>query len=74
MAIPYSRRVIVQVGIQVCSSACSVRNRGTLDAQGYKSVGYSKLIPLLIEAIKAQQIQIESQQAQIEALKGSPKE
>ena len=53
------------------------------DAQGYKSVDYSKLTPLLIEATKAQQVQIEllksqdeakqaqieSQQSQIEALK-----
>jgi hypothetical protein len=36
------------------------------DAQGYKSVDYSKLTPLLIEATKAQQVQIEGQQAQIE--------
>ena len=53
------------------------------DAEGYKSVDYSKLTPLLIEAVKelkaqdesleaqdeARQAQIESQQNQIEALK-----
>jgi hypothetical protein len=38
------------------------------DAEGYKSVDYSKLTPLLIEATKAQQAIIEKQQAQIEAL------
>ena len=38
------------------------------DAQGYKSVDYSKLTPLLIEAVKAQQAQIKALQARIEAL------
>jgi hypothetical protein len=38
------------------------------DAEGYKSVDYSKLTPLLIEAIKGQQAQIEALQARIEAL------
>ena len=38
------------------------------DYEGYKSVDYSKLTPLLIEAIKAQQGQIKAQQTQIEAL------
>jgi hypothetical protein len=37
---------------------------------GYKSVDYSKVTPLLIEAIKEQQQQIESLRAEIEAMKG----
>jgi hypothetical protein len=38
------------------------------DAQGYKSVDYSKLTPLLIEAVKGQQAQIESLKAENEAV------
>ena len=39
------------------------------DAAGYKSVDYSKFTPLLIEAIKEQQAQIELLRKEIEALK-----
>ena len=39
------------------------------DADGYKSVDYSKLTPLLIEAVKEQQVQIEMLQAEIADLK-----
>ena len=38
------------------------------DNEGYKSVDYSKLTPLLIEAIKAQQAQIEELKERIETL------
>ncbi len=36
---------------------------------GLKTVGYMGLIPILVEAVKTQQRQIEAQQAQIDALK-----
>lgn len=39
------------------------------DAQGYKSVDYSKLTPLLIEAVKEQQTQIEALKVEIKELK-----
>jgi hypothetical protein len=39
------------------------------DNQGYKAVSYEKLTPLLIEAVKEQQAQIEELRAQIEELK-----
>ncbi|MBL7775019.1 MAG: tail fiber domain-containing protein, partial [Saprospiraceae bacterium] len=38
------------------------------DADGYKSVDYSRLTPVLIEALKAQQQQIERLNAQVEKL------
>jgi hypothetical protein len=38
-------------------------------ADGFKSVDYAKLVSLLIEAVKDQQQQIESEQVQIEELK-----
>jgi trimeric autotransporter adhesin len=38
------------------------------EMDGYKGVDYAKLVPLLIEAIKEQQKQIEKQQAQINQL------
>jgi hypothetical protein len=38
------------------------------DAGGYKSVAYQNLVPVLVEAIKQQETQIRSQQAQIETL------
>lgn len=37
------------------------------DAKGYKSVDYSRMTPVLVEAIKEQQIQIDQQQEQIDA-------
>ena len=40
----------------------------TIDKDGYKSVNYIGLIPVLIESIKEQQKQIEEQQQQIEKL------
>jgi len=43
------------------------------DSDGYKSVSYEKLTPVLLEAIKAQQAQIEALQTQIETLKGEMK-
>ncbi|OFX73138.1 MAG: hypothetical protein A2X12_03860 [Bacteroidetes bacterium GWE2_29_8] len=39
------------------------------DSKGYKSLDYSKLTPLLIEAIKEQQKQIEEMKKEIEELK-----
>jgi|GEM_PF-6028955 len=39
------------------------------DHEGYKSVDYSKLTAVLIESIKEQQLQIDHQQQEIEALK-----
>ncbi|MFT3934509.1 MAG: tail fiber domain-containing protein [Chitinophagaceae bacterium] len=39
------------------------------DTKGYKTVDYSKMAPVLIEAIKEQQGRIATQQAQIDALK-----
>jgi hypothetical protein len=38
------------------------------DAEGYKTVDYSKLTPVLVEAIKEQENQIEQQQTQIDFL------
>jgi trimeric autotransporter adhesin len=39
------------------------------DANGYKSVDYGRLTPVLVEAIKEQQKQINAQQLQIDELK-----
>jgi hypothetical protein len=39
------------------------------DRNGYKSVNYNGMIPILLESIKEQQLQIESQQKQINELK-----
>jgi len=39
------------------------------EENGYKSTNYSALIPVLIEAVKEQQVQIEEQQKMIEELK-----
>ncbi|MGA1868578.1 MAG: hypothetical protein ACMUJM_08510 [bacterium] len=39
------------------------------DAEEYKSIDYSKLTPLLIEAIKSQQAQLEELKAQNNLLK-----
>ena len=41
------------------------------DDKGYKAVDYTKLVPLLIESIKAQQTQITRQQVQINDLKAT---
>lgn len=38
------------------------------DAAGYKTVDYSKLTTVLVEAVKEQQTLIQSQQAQIDFL------
>lgn len=43
------------------------------DAKGYKSVDYSRLTPILVEAIKEQQIKIDNQQKIIEELKAENK-
>ena len=39
------------------------------DTNGYKSVDYGRLTPILVEAIKEQQQQIDAQQQQINELK-----
>ena len=41
----------------------------TTDANGYKSVDYGRLTPVLVEAIKEQQKQIDAQQQQIDELR-----
>lgn len=41
----------------------------TTDARGYKSVAYANVVPVLVEATKAQQAQIEAQQRELESLK-----
>ena len=41
----------------------------TKDSQGYKMVAYDKLAPILIEAVKEQEMQVKSQQNEIGALK-----
>ena len=38
------------------------------DQDGYKSVDYTKLAPLLIEAIKSQQKQIDEQEERLNAI------
>ena len=40
-----------------------------IEGEKYKTVAYEKLVPLLIEAVKAQQIQLDQQKAEIEQLK-----
>jgi hypothetical protein len=42
---------------------------GSKSGQDYMTVKYDRLVPVLIEAVKEQQLQIESQAAQIEELK-----
>jgi hypothetical protein len=42
----------------------------TTDADGYKSVDYSRLTPVLVEAMKEQQAQIEALKAQVAAQAG----
>ncbi len=44
------------------------------DPNGYKAVEYSKLTPVLIEAMKEQQAIIESQQKEIDELKAQMRE
>jgi hypothetical protein len=39
------------------------------NSDGYKSVDYARVVPLLVEAVKEQQKQIENQQRQIDELK-----
>jgi hypothetical protein len=38
----------------------------TTGPNGYKAIDYAKLVPLLIESIKAQQTRLEAQQKQID--------
>jgi hypothetical protein len=44
------------------------------NAAGYKSVDYSRLTPVLLEAIKEQQDMIEGQQKEIKELQGRLKD
>jgi hypothetical protein len=46
----------------------------TTDAEGYKSIAYASVVPVLVEAIKRQQKQIEVLQAECEALKAGAEE
>jgi hypothetical protein len=39
------------------------------DSQGYRSVEYDKLVPVLIEAIKTLKAQVDAQQREIDKLK-----
>lgn len=39
------------------------------NADGYKAIDYAKLVPLLIESIKAQQVKMDAMQKEIEVLK-----
>jgi uncharacterized protein YlxW (UPF0749 family) len=41
------------------------------DAEGYKSVDYSRMAPVLVEAIKQQQKQIESLKKKVDQLEKS---
>ena len=47
------------------SISLNAQTSSTTDAKGYKSVDYTKLTPLLIEAIQSQQEQIEAQEARL---------
>jgi hypothetical protein len=43
----------------------------SISGQNYMTVQYDRIVPLLIESIKAQQIQIDSQQKEIDSLKSA---
>ena len=58
-----------QVGVVAQDVEAVLAEAVTTDADGYKSVQYDKLIPLLIEAIKEQHQHVERQQREIERLK-----
>jgi hypothetical protein len=58
-----------QVGIVAQDVEAVLPEAVTTDADGYKSVRYDNLIPLLIEAIKEQDQLAAQQQAEIERLK-----
>ena len=44
----------------------------TIDSKGYKGVDYAKLVPVLIEAIKEQQKQIELLKNRLDKIKDIP--
>ena len=58
-----------QVGVVAQDVEAVLAEAVTTDADGYKSVHYDKLIPLLIEAVKEQDQVAERQQREIERLK-----
>ncbi len=71
MSLTFSNR---QVGVIAQEVEAVLPEAVSEDAQGYKSVDYSKLTPLLIEASKAQQAQIELLKAENEANEAAVRE
>jgi hypothetical protein len=65
----HSKYVTSQIGIVAQDVEAILPEAVTTDADGYKSVRYDNLIPLLIEAIKEQDRLVAQQQAEIESLK-----
>ncbi len=63
----------LQVGVIAQEIEATLPQIVSTDADGYKSVDYSKLSALLIQAVKEQQILISNQEAQIKNLKSKVK-
>ena len=66
-------RKIVLTGVDGLATVEAVLPEIVKDAaigDGYKTVDYSRLVPLLVEAIKEQQDQIDDLKSEIKALKG----
>jgi len=60
-----------QVGVIAQEVEAVLAQAVTTDADGYKSVQYDKLIPLLIEAIKEQQKEIDQLKKAVKGVKGN---
>ena len=65
----YEKRLEIGVSAQEVEAILPEIIKDAPIGHGYKTLNYGKLTPLLIEAIKEQQIQIENQQSQIDELK-----